>query len=201
MKDKLFCDFAYWNGNWISSYDLIAKEYLSFHNFIHDESRSSFWNFIYNLVYSEKTSLNHFYVAHEVFYALPNHSFLAHSYLWWYFWDVNIAYSATIFHWIFLYAFGIFIWFLLDLVFYYIWKFLSNKIFFKKLNYNFPKFFYIFFRFIPLIWAFSVLIWSTLTDKHDTKKDLTKILIWNTLFIFVSFLFGLTIFLTCWRFS
>ncbi|PZM84909.1 hypothetical protein DLH72_02640 [Candidatus Gracilibacteria bacterium] len=200
MKDKLFCDFADGNGNWISSYDLIAKQFLSFHNFLHDESRGKFWDYVYNLLYNDTKSLNHFYVIPEVFYSMSNHSFLGIHYIGGYFGDVNIAYSANIFHWIFLYAFGVFTGFLIDWAFYYIGKFLSNKLFFKNLNYDFPKFFYIFFRFVPLIGAFSVLIGSTLTDKHDFKKDITKILIGNILFIFISFCLGLTIFLICGRF-
>ena len=201
MKDKLLCDIAYWNGNWFDTFYLITTKYLSFDSFIHDEKAWAFWSYVYKLIYNSNIDLllTHKPIIHTL-YVLSSHSFISIYHMNWYFW-LWINEEATIFHWIFLYGFGIFIWFLLDLAFYYIWKFLSNKIFFKKLNYNFPKFFYIFFRFIPLIWAFSVLIWSTLTDKHDSKKDLTKILIWNTLFIFVSFLFGLTIFLTCWRFS
>ncbi|RKW24305.1 hypothetical protein D8B46_01750 [Candidatus Gracilibacteria bacterium] len=201
MKDKLLCDIAYGNGNWFDTFYLITTKYLSFDSFINNEKAGTFWNSVYKLIYNDNIDLllTHKLIIHTL-YVLSSHSFISIYHMNGYF-GLGINEEATIFHWIFLYAFGIFIGFLLDLAFYYIGKFLSNKIFFKKLNYNFPKFFYIFFRFIPLIGAFSVLIGSTLTDKHDTKKDLSKILIGNTLFIFVSFLFGLTIFLTCGRFS
>ncbi|PZM84907.1 hypothetical protein DLH72_02630 [Candidatus Gracilibacteria bacterium] len=200
MKDKLFCDFADGNGNWISSYDLIAKQFLSFHNFLHDESRGKFWDYIYSLFMNDNINIlyaNNF-IAH-IIYALSSHSFINIFYIIGYF-GQGTHVEATIFHWIFLYVFGVFTGFLIDWFFYYIGRFLSNKLFFKNLNYDFPKFFYIFFRFIPLIGAFSVLIGSTLTDKHDFKKDITKILIGNILFIFVSFCLGLTIFLICGRF-
>lgn len=97
-----------------------------------------------------------------------------------------------------IYLFAIFIWIVLDVIFYFIWKFLSNKLFFKSISkLNYPKFFYIFFRFIPILWNISVLIWSTLSKEHDFKDDFKKLIIWNSLFIFVNILLWTIVFILC----
>ncbi|PZM84908.1 hypothetical protein DLH72_02635 [Candidatus Gracilibacteria bacterium] len=153
----------------------ISSNYLSLKNII---------NPVFN---TEKISLIEIIYFH-LFYSLSEHSFLlSHEQISYGLENSSIVVFLTIFS----------IGFITDLIFYYIGKFLSNKLFFKNLNYDFPKFFYIFFRFIPLIGAFSVLIGSTLTDKHDFKKDLLKILIGNILFILASIALHLTIFLVC----
>ena len=87
-------------------------------------------------------------------------------------------------------------WFIIDLLLYFLWKYLWKYV---KFKYESRKLFYIFFRFVPIIWIFSVFIWALLSKEFNYKKDFIKIFIWNVLFIVVNVIFWGSMWQLCWR--
>lgn len=122
------CDIAKWSSEIFYSYDHILRLLYLPESIILNNS-----DFFTNNIFS---------VA--IVSTLSEHWWMSYLYFWGPFWNTELRHNSTVFYWISFYIFWILLWFILDLIFYFLWKYLSNKSIFKNLKFNSKKFFYIF---------------------------------------------------------
>ncbi|RKW21999.1 hypothetical protein D8B46_06395 [Candidatus Gracilibacteria bacterium] len=88
--------------------------------------------------------------------------------------------------------------FIIDIVLYFLGKYLGKYL---KFKYESKKLFYIFLRFVPIIGIFGAFIGSLLSKEFDYKTDFLKIFIGNLLFVVFNIVFWVTFAYFCGNFT
>ena len=143
------------------------------------------WTLIQTWIYYLDLSLNIFF----------SHSFIS---LTFYIFQLVLQWRASVYEYIEITIILLLAWFIIDIVLYFLWKYLWKCL---KFKYESKKLFYIFLRFVPIIWIFWAFIWSLLSKEFDYKTDFLKIFIWNLLFVVFNIVFWMTFAYFCWNFT
>ena len=124
-----------------------------------------------------------------------SHSFISLAF---YIFQLVLQWRASVYEYIEITIILLLAWFIIDIVLYFLWKYLWKYL---KFKYESKKLFYIFLRFVPIIWIFWAFIWSLLSKEFDYKTDFLKIFIWNLLFVVFNIVFWVTFAYFCWNFT
>ncbi len=143
------------------------------------------WTLIQTWIYYLDLSLNIFF----------SHSFISLAF---YIFQLVLQWRASVYEYIEITIILLLAWFIIDIVLYFLWKYLWKYL---KFKYESKKLFYIFLRFVPIIWIFWAFIWSLLSKEFDYKTDFLKIFIWNLLFVVFNIVFWVTFAYFCWNFT
>ena len=143
------------------------------------------WTLIQTWIYYLDLSLNIFF----------SHSFISLAF---YIFQLVLQWRASVYEYIEITIILLLAWFIIDIVLYFLWKYLWKYL---KFKYESKKLFYIFLRFVPIIWIFWAFIWALLSKEFNYKKDFLKIFAWNTLFVIINITFWITFAYFCWNFT
>ena len=143
------------------------------------------WTLIQTWIYYLDLSLNIFF----------SHSFISLAF---YIFQLVLQWRASVYEYIEITIILLLAWFIIDLLLYFLWKYLWKYV---KFKYESRKLFYIFLRFIPIIWIFWAFIWALLSKEFDYKRDFLKIFIWNLLFIIFNISFWVVLTHFCWFYT
>ena len=143
------------------------------------------WTLIQTWIYYLDLSLNIFF----------SHSFFSFAF---YIFQLVLQWRASVYEYIEITIILLLAWFIIDIVLYFLWKYLWKYL---KFKYESKKLFYIFLRFVPIIWIFWAFIWALLSKEFNYKKDFLKIFAWNTLFVIFNITFWITFAYFCWNFT
>ena len=143
------------------------------------------WTLIQTWIYYLDLSLNIFF----------SHSFISLAF---YIFQLVLQWRARVYEYIEITIILLLAWFIIDIVLYFLWKYLWKYL---KFKYESKKLFYIFLRFVPIIWIFWAFIWALLSKEFNYKKDFLKIFAWNTLFVIFNITFWITFAYFCWNFT
>lgn len=143
------------------------------------------WTLIQTWIYYLDLSLNIFF----------SHSFISLAF---YIFQLVLQWRASVYEYIEITIILLLAWFIIDIVLYFLWKYLWKYL---KFKYESKKLFYIFLRFVPIIWIFWAFIWALLSKEFNYKKDFLKIFAWNTLFVIFNITFWITFAYFCWNFT
>ncbi len=136
----------------------------------------------------------------NLLFRLSLNIFFSHSFisLAFYIFQLVLQWRASVYEYIEITIILLLAWFIIDIVLYFLWKYLWKYL---KFKYESKKLFYIFLRFVPIIWIFWAFIWSLLSKEFDYKTDFLKIFIWNLLFVVFNIVFWVTFAYFCWNFT
>ena len=140
------------------------------------------WTLIQTWIYYLDLSLNIFF----------SHSFISLAF---YIFQLVLQWRASVYEYIEITIILLLAWFIIDIVLYFLWKYLWKYLKFKCES---KKIFYIFLRFVPIVWIFWAFIWALLSKDFNYKKDFLKIFIWNILFVIFNITFWLVFSYLCW---
>ena len=143
------------------------------------------WTLIQTSIYYLDLSLNIFF----------SNSFISLAF---YIFQLVLQWRASVYEYIEITIILLLAWFIIDIVLYFLWKYLWKYL---KFKYESKKLFYIFLRFVPIIWIFWAFIWALLSKEFNYKKDFLKIFAWNTLFVIFNITFWITFAYFCWNFT
>ena len=143
------------------------------------------WTLIQTWIYYLDLSLNIFF----------SHSFISLAF---YIFQLVLQWRASVYEYIEITIILLLAWFIIDIVLYFLWKYLWKYL---KFKYESKKLFYIFLRFVPIIWIFWAFIWALLSKEFNYKKDFLKIFAWNTLFVIFNITYWITFAYFCWNFT